>query len=187
MHRHAIRVGVICQELSPPSIHRETALTAGIVHNLGLGLLSLYARSGLRRVLAVATPGSDFAALERETFGFTHAELGRVVATAWNFPDYLVQAIAEHDSPMPESPLGALVHVSDLLVRECGYGAEPPREISPSVARRVGIIVDDARARAQELLHRSADIEVDGGQPDDDDHPGVRMIRALDTLELASV
>jgi HD-like signal output (HDOD) protein len=186
IHRHTIRVGVICQELAPPSIHKETALTAGLVHNVGLGILSLYARAGLRRALGVSGEGVDFAALEREIFGFTHAELGGIVAKAWNFPEYLVLAIQEHDSPVPESPLGALVHVSDQLVRECGYGIEPVGEIPQSVARRAGVIPEDARARTVALLHRGADLDAGIDEPGAADHQGLQMLRALDELDLAA-
>ncbi len=117
IHRHSIRVGVLARELAPPSIYAETALAAGLVHNVGLGVLSLYGEVGLRRTIELATPERPFGDIEPDVFGFTHAELGGVLGRAWKYPDALVIAIGDHDREMPSTPLAALVAVADLLVR----------------------------------------------------------------------
>lgn len=183
IHRHAIRVGVVARELAPPSIHPETALAAGLVHNLGLGVLSLYAKVGLRRILELAGRGAPLAVTEPEVFGFTHAELGGMLAREWSYPEFLVVAIEEHDASAPSSPLAALVQVADLLVREAGVGVEPPLPIDPAVARQARLIVYDARARAASLLALDPSDEEAAGSAPPDDLSGARLIQVLDELQ----
>ena len=147
IRRHSIRVGVLARELAPPSIYAETALAAGLVHNVGLGVLSLYGKVGLRRTVELATPERPFGEVEPDVFGFTHAELGGLLGRAWTYPDALVIAIGEHDQETPSTPLAALVAVADLLVRENGVGIEPPCEVGVRLARRAGL---DLEQRARE-------------------------------------
>jgi HD-like signal output (HDOD) protein len=185
IHRHAIRVGVVAREITPGSIQPEIALAAGLVHNVGLGMLSLDAPVGLRRALAAAAPGLPLWALEQEVFGFGHAELGGRLAREWRYPDYLVAAIEEHDAEMPSSPLAALIQVADLLVRERGVGVEPAMDIDPAVARMARIVPEQASARTRWLL------AVDRGGARDrelrpDELSAVQLIRAFDRLERAA-
>jgi HD-like signal output (HDOD) protein len=186
IHRHSIRVGVVAREIAPGSIHAETALAAGLVHNVGLGVLSLYAPVGLRRTLAASAPGLPLWALEREVFGFSHAELGGLLAREWRYPDFLVGAIEEHDAEEPASPLAALVQVADLLVRESGVGIEPPMEIRPEVARMARLVPEQAYQRTRWLLS----VGSDGGQEEQtlrpDELSAVQLIRAFDQLERAA-
>src|SRR5438046_784600 len=43
LHKHAVRVGLAARMLAPPGVDADKALTAGIVHNLGLNVISLHA------------------------------------------------------------------------------------------------------------------------------------------------
>ena len=186
IHRHSIRVGVVARELAPPSIYAETALAAGLVHNVGLGVISLYGKVGLKRTIELATPERPFAEVEPHVFGFTHAELGQLLARAWKYPDALVVAIGEHDREMPSTPLAALVAVADLLVRESGVGIEPPCEIGVRLARRAGLDLERARPKAQRVLQLDAEVGPVAEASPRDDFSGADLIRAFDTLELAA-
>ena len=185
IHRHSIRVGVLARELAPPSIYAETALAAGLVHNVGLGVLSLYGKVGLRRTIELATPEQPFGDIEPDVFGFTHAELGGLLGRAWKYPDALVIAIGDHDRETPSTPLAALVAVADLLVRQNGVGIEPPCEVGVRLARRAGLDLERAREKARHLLLDGevgprAEKNARGG------FSGSDLIRAFDNLELAA-
>jgi HD-like signal output (HDOD) protein len=180
LHRHATRVGVLARDLAPRDIHPESALAAGLVHNVGLAVLSISAPVGFARVLRTAETAAAMAGAEREVFGFTHGDLGVLMGKAWAYPDALLSAIEDHDSPEPSAPLAALVQVADLLVREAGIGIEPQGQLDPRVADIAGIDLDRARARARFLL---------GYQPDDEqiepteaDIASARLIDSLDGL-----
>jgi HD-like signal output (HDOD) protein len=181
LHRHAIRVGVVARELVPPSVQPETALAAGLVHNIGLGVLSLYAPVGLGRVLESSWPDKRLTASEREQFGFTHGELGGMLAREWQFPWFLVEAVEEHDTERPETPLTAVVQVADLLVREHGIGVEPPLPIPAQVAQMASVIVDTARPKIARLLDPEA---TDDGS--EGDSSALRLLRAFDGLDVAA-
>jgi len=152
LHRHAVRVGVAARAMAPPGIEPDRALAAGLVHNLGLSVLSLHARSGFRKLLEASARGDQLAEVEARLFGFTHAELGAMLGDSWGYPDSLVAAIREHDAPLPANPLSALIEVADLLVRMAGFGIESPIEPSPAVIALAGIELDRARIRVELLL-----------------------------------
>lgn len=186
IYSHSIRVGVVAREIAPGSIHAETALAAGLVHNVGLGVLSLHAPVGLRRVLAASAPGLPLWALEGEVFGFSHAELGGLLAREWRYPDFLVGAIEEHDAEEPESPLAALVQVADLLVRESGVGVEPPMEIRTEVARMARLVPDQVYERTRWLLSVAPERTEAEAALRPDELSAVQLIRAFDELERAA-
>jgi HD-like signal output (HDOD) protein len=130
LHRHAIRVGLGARMLAPATVDPERALTAGILHNLGLNVIALFAPQEFRYLLASPSRQEPFSEAEKTIFGFSHGELGAVLAERWSYPGDLVIAIRDHDSPSPENELARVVQVADLLVRAHGVGIEPPRELS---------------------------------------------------------
>ena len=181
LHRHAVRVGVVARELVPPSVQPETALAAGLVHNIGLGVLSLYAPVGLGRVLQSSWPDSALRHAELEQFGFTHGALGGMLAREWRFPWFLVEAVEEHDNERPETPLTAVVQVADLLVREHGIGVEPPLPIPAQVAQMASVFLDGARAKVARLLAVEGDDDAEAAEA-----PAIRLLRAFDGLDVAA-
>jgi HD-like signal output (HDOD) protein len=130
LHRHAIRVGLGARMLAPPDVDPERALAAGILHNLGLNVIALYAPEEFRYLLAATQRGEQFWEAEDSIFGFSHAELGAMLGEHWSYPTDLVLAIRDHDSPDPQNRLGLVVQITDLLVRAHDVGIEPPRELS---------------------------------------------------------
>jgi HD-like signal output (HDOD) protein len=129
LHRHAIRVGLGARLLAPLGVDRDRALIAGILHNLGLNLIALFAPEQFRHLLAATSRGEQFWQAEDSIFGFSHAELGAMLAERWSYPAELVIAIRDHDSPDPQTPLAQAVQLADLLVRAHGVGVEPPRDL----------------------------------------------------------
>jgi HD-like signal output (HDOD) protein len=139
LHRHAVRTGVLARVLAPPAILPDQALAAGLVHNVGLSVLSIHARSGFRKVMEAAATGEQLPEVEHRLFGFSHPELGALLGESWGYPTELVTVIREHADEHPSTQLAALVQVADLLVRAAGMGVEPPRLLSPAVAATAGV------------------------------------------------
>jgi HD-like signal output (HDOD) protein len=133
LHRHAIRVGLCARGLAPAGVDPERALAAGLLHNLGLHVIAAYAPQEFRYLLEANDRGEQFWEAEDWIFGFSHADLGALLAERWSYPLDLVVAIRDHDAPAPQTALGALVQVSDVLVRKLGVGIEPERELSRDV------------------------------------------------------
>jgi HD superfamily phosphohydrolase YqeK len=133
LHRHAIRVGLCARGLAPAGVDPERALAAGLLHNLGLHVIAAYAPQEFRYLLEAQERGEQFWEAEDWIFGFSHADLGALLAERWSYPLDLVVAIRDHDAPAPQTALGALVQVCDVLVRKLGVGIEPERELSREV------------------------------------------------------
>ena len=80
----------------------DTVFLAGMLHDLGkIVLLSVNAeltaqidRITVNRQMRTST------VLEEVSMGISHSAIGRLIAEKWNFPDYIIEAIAYHHSPI---------------------------------------------------------------------------------------
>jgi HD-like signal output (HDOD) protein len=129
LHRHAVCTGLVAQALAPAGIDADLALTAGLLHNIGLNLIAGFAPAEFGYLLEC---GEQFWEAEDWIFGFSHSDLGAKLAAHWSYPADLVIAISDHDIPDPRTPLARLVRLADLLVRDCGIGVEPRQALPPS-------------------------------------------------------
>lgn len=152
LHRHSVRTGIVARALAGDGLDSELALTAGLLHNLGLSVTALFAPKAFRSVMLAAERGEQLGPVEEDVLGFTHAELGAMLASRWAYPPELVQAIAEHDADEPSTQLAALIQVADLAVRTVGIGIESPVPVRPEVARLARVELDVVADRLAPLL-----------------------------------
>jgi HD-like signal output (HDOD) protein len=147
--------------------HQGEALTAGVLHNIGLLALDQRRPQVLGEVLGLATAGhrTRYDA-EHELLGFTDADLGGALATHWNFPPALAEAVQLHASleslPAPDS-LAAIVMRARLFARAYGLsdGVGAPAEAnaaSPS-GSPASMPSDVADETLQASLDRSGGME----------------------------
>ena len=97
----------------------EDAFMAGLMADIGKMALNLLLLG--RRLPRQFGDRSDltFDEIEQGVYGFTHAEIGAHLATKWNFPQPICEAIRYHHSRsdgVPSSPMADLVHLADALV-----------------------------------------------------------------------
>lgn len=150
LQRHAVRTGLAARQIARPA-QAELALAAGLVHNLGLTVMSLFQADAFAALLATAATGAQLRDSEQELLGIGHAELGARVAAHWRYPEELVEAIARHDDESP-SGLAAVVRYGDLLVREAGMGVEWPEPVPVALVDEIGVEVESARERVAPLF-----------------------------------
>lgn len=122
--RHSVVTGAIAKHLASMAGYPdpEEAFTAGLLHDMGKFVLEVHAPQLYSRLMAERqTRRCSLCELERERFGFDHAELGAVFAESWRFPPLLVRAFGEHHQEVagrartrPEQ-LAALVALADYL------------------------------------------------------------------------
>ena len=97
---HSLAVGVASHVLaiafSPSGL--EEAFTAGLLHDLGKLVLYTKEPAAYADILAQQEQGVSCHANEREKFGFTHADVGSVLANQWNLPETFEAAIGLHHS-----------------------------------------------------------------------------------------
>lgn len=135
---HATLSGAVAARLSsygPIDVDRESAFTAGLLHDLGKVALANTARERYQAVIArTYNDGVAFHEAEREEFGFDHAELGALVAEKWKLPEALVLAIRHHHDEPDAYPPGAveqgrLIALTSVVTLGCtrlGFGRRGP-------------------------------------------------------------
>lgn len=128
---HSLVTALVGEEISRVSrVARESAYTAGLLHNLGtLGLMSAYPDEYSRMLEVSNDFGFDLLRTEQDLFEIDHAMAGMYLAQDWDFPDELAAAIAaHHDEPYSQvSDLDSLVQVSWRLADTLGYAAFSPK------------------------------------------------------------
>ncbi len=109
--------------------HPEKAFLCGIIHELGTIVMTRVAKPEyLHAFVEARRTGRSFAAAERETFGFDHAQLGARIAEVWRFPAPICDAIAHQHEPgraRLERTLAEALHCADWLAADLGRGVVP--------------------------------------------------------------
>lgn len=105
----------------------EELFVAGLLHDIGKIVAMMVFPDLFSRIISrVHAGGLLIAAAEDEVMGFTHAEIGRVLAERWNLPAKLVSIIAFHHAPMNAGAFAAeaaIVQLADILARALGFGS----------------------------------------------------------------
>jgi HD-like signal output (HDOD) protein len=129
---HSLVTAMIAEEISRVSATaRDSAYTAGLLHNLGtLGMMSAYPDEYSRMLDVSNDFGFDLLKTEQDLFEIDHCLAGAYLAQDWDFPDELAAAIAvHHDEPYSQvCSLDSLVQVSWRLADTLGYAAFSPKK-----------------------------------------------------------
>lgn len=137
---HSLAVAIIARELSDMLKMRATeeAFTCGLLHDLGKLILLNHDFESFLKILDVKEE-EEMLSLEREYFGYDHAEIGAMVAYRWGLQDEVAYAIRNHHSASAmsyPSVIAQIVEVSDLIANIRGYGwrEEDPARLAASVS-----------------------------------------------------
>lgn len=133
---HSIGTAMIAYKLCEkfPEYQKKGIFTAGLLHDFGKIILveqfpDLYI-SVHENAKKYELPIFE---LEEDTFGLSHATIGKLMATNWNMPDYLVEAIAFHHQPNQASQypvMAAIVGLADYLYHEALKSGELALDVS---------------------------------------------------------
>ncbi len=101
-------------------VRRSESFTAALLQDMAIPLL-VHRRPDYGVVLEAWQNGdADLARLERDEFGWDHAEVAGLMSGSWDFPDYLVGAVsdhhdlgADHDNLLAARLVGGLREVDD--------------------------------------------------------------------------
>jgi putative nucleotidyltransferase with HDIG domain len=108
-HNHSFAVGAMARKLGT---HAKAGLrgedfVAGLLHDIGKMILSHQMGEDYEAIYSqTAGHGSSLCVLEMDTFGFTHAQAAAALATKWNLPETLTDALLLHH-PLEEAPISS--------------------------------------------------------------------------------
>ncbi len=127
--RHSVFCGLIARALAVRCniLHSERMFVAGLLHDIG-SLIIFNRLPGVARDLMVVSDGNEESLYyaERDTLGFTHAQVGGSLLEMWELPINLHEAVSGHHQPISvtEGRLEAyIVHIANLLANHSEIGA----------------------------------------------------------------
>jgi putative nucleotidyltransferase with HDIG domain len=111
----------------------EEALVCGLMHDLGKPVLLQNLQPSYTEIISQVYKGdSTFHQLELETFGFSHAHVGALLAKKWNFPPQLSEAVSYHHNPISAPSyrkLACIIGLANSYMIFMGIGFEVNREL----------------------------------------------------------
>jgi len=142
----------LCQHLKLP--YGDIAFTAGLLHDIGKLIISLYVQEVGDYLLKKVTEAKlTYVELEEKVIGYNHAIVGGFLAKAWNLPDDLVEAISYHHAPSSAKnypKLTSVIHVANGLASLMGIGVGVDSFFNPIQQEALDLL--DVKESALELL-----------------------------------
>lgn len=125
--KHSIAVGIMAKELVKfiKDVEPGSAYTAGLLHDIGKRFLSSFVADDFKKIMMkVVQDGCSFVEAEKELVGASHAELGGMIMSQWDFPKEIELAVLQHHDPdaLEKDPLTAIVALANALVISMGIG-----------------------------------------------------------------
>jgi putative nucleotidyltransferase with HDIG domain len=136
--RHTLGVATCARALAERlDFNPEMAFTGGLLHDIGKLLMLTVAPTAYARVLQLhQNEDMPIVAAELAVFGYDHAAAGGQLATMWNLPYEISEAIAVHHDPDSySSDLGELIHAANVLSHALELG-DPPGNRVPDLSER---------------------------------------------------
>ncbi len=108
----------------------EELFVSGLLHDIGKIVEMLFLTDEFMRVVAIVNKQNTLMiTAEQQVLGYSHAEIGKLLAGKWNLPVKLEQVIAHHHQPAAAGSFvmeASIVHLADILCRalNMGYGGD---------------------------------------------------------------
>lgn len=97
----------------------EDAFSCGLLHDIGKLILLRADAPTYTRVLQSGSGEEELLAVEQESFGFDHAELGAAAAEKWKLPGAVCHMIRHHHQPWKATEgvaMANILHIADAFV-----------------------------------------------------------------------
>ncbi len=156
------------------------AFTAGLLHDIGKVILNQYVADDFAEIVRRVTADHlSFVEAEQQVLGFSHEEVGALIAETWRLPEAIVQCIRYHHNPGgldPSNTLVDAVYLANCVCLLLGIGLGEDGLCSradQAVIDRHGLCEHDLEAIGAQTMtelsrveHMFADISVAGQHTD---------------------
>jgi putative nucleotidyltransferase with HDIG domain len=146
--RHSVAVGLAARLLASArkDLVIENYFIAGVLHDIGRLVMLQKMPEPYRKVIERCRMSGEMVFnVEREVFGYDHADVGATLLQHWNLSQMLVEAVASHHNPQSAErhPMfAAITHIADILAHALQLGANGERHVprlSPGAWTRFGM------------------------------------------------
>ena len=169
--KHSILTGILARSLGKASnkldgVHAEDLYIAGLLHDIGKIVLVQSLGPTYAAVLNESREGArSIAEIEIDKLGYTHAEVGSVLAIKWFLPEDLTVAIRYHERPTndPFYPeLSSLVALADRMAHCLEPGSKPLEfpDFGDALLDTAGLDAERLHAIADAALEEFAETEM---------------------------
>jgi putative nucleotidyltransferase with HDIG domain len=161
---HALGVACCAKDIAQlvlPATDRHLAFPAGLLHDIGkLAMDEAMPKSFERLIQEAKTQNSSICRIEQKHLGLDHAVIGKRLAEKWNLPPRIVFAVWLHHSDpdiisenMPAASLAAIVHLADIIVRQCNIGMSGSFD-SPASISQITESLSLSTEQIEQIRHR---------------------------------
>ena len=110
--KHSVAVALastlFAERLGQPN--SNLAFTAGLLHDIGKVILNQYVSAEFAEIVRrVSEDRMSFVEAEHQVLGYSHEEVGALIAEAWKLPEAIVRCIRYHHEPGKLEPPDMLV------------------------------------------------------------------------------
>lgn len=125
---HSLTTAMVAETVTkngiPLEVDPSVAFTGGLLHDIGKLVLNSALTNEFQTAIRTRVTEGHLSRTEaeKEVLGTDHAEVGAYLLQTWRLPDEIVEAVANHHSPVsePQPKLSALIHVSNCLAHMVG-------------------------------------------------------------------
>jgi putative nucleotidyltransferase with HDIG domain len=113
----------------------EELFVSGLLHDIGKIVQMQYLPEEFAKVAAAINKDNILMiTAEKSVLGYSHAEIGQLLADRWNLPVKLEQVIAHHHEPTAAGSFvleASIIHLADILCRALDMGHGGDNKIPP--------------------------------------------------------